>query len=114
VDAAIAEYGAALQIKPAYLEARTNLATVLAAIPSRLPDAVREYRAALEIDPESVEAHYDLALVLVRMPGRESDAIAELETVMRLRPEFAQPRNILEQLRKTRNAARSAGGNASR
>jgi len=101
VDAAIAEYNSALQIKPAYVEARTNLATVLATRPNRLPDAVREYRAALDIDPESVEAHYNLALVLVRMPGRENDARAELEAVIRLRPDFAQPREILEQLRRT-------------
>ncbi len=77
------------------MEARTNLATVLATRPNRLPDAVREYRAALDIDPESVEAHYNLALVLVRMPGRENDARAELEAVIRLRPDFAQPREIL-------------------
>jgi len=108
MDAAITEYDAALQINPAYVEARTNLATALATIPNRLPDAAREYRAALEINPQSVEAHYDIALVLARMPGRESEAMAELETVMRLRPQFAQPRSMLEQLRKALSAEHSA------
>lgn len=113
-DAAIAEYSAALRIKPTYVEARTNLATVLATIPSRLPDAVREYRTALEIDPGSVEAHYDLALVLIRMPGRENEAMTELEIVTRLRPEFVEPRNILQQLRKTRGLERSVATNSGR
>jgi tetratricopeptide (TPR) repeat protein len=109
VDAAIAEYRIALQLRPGYVEAHTNLATVLATVPGHLLEAVREYQSALQINPASVEAHYDLALVLARIPGRTDEAIAELEAVLRLHPNFAPAREMLEELKRAHPPSPAAG-----
>jgi len=49
---AIAEYQAALRIRPDYAEAHVNLGNSLSRIPGRQPEAIAEYRAALRINPD--------------------------------------------------------------
>ena len=67
---AIAEYEAALRIRPDSAAAHNNLGYALSQLPGRLPDAVAEYRAALRIDPSSAEARHNLEDALRRLAAR--------------------------------------------
>jgi tetratricopeptide (TPR) repeat protein len=87
---AIAEYQAALRIKPDFAEAHVNLGNSLSQIPGRLPDAIAEYQAALQIKPDYAEAHNDLGIALSFTPGRLQDAMAEYQTALRIKPDFAE------------------------
>src|ERR1700689_518176 len=92
---AIAEYQAALRIKPDYAEAHVNLGIALSFTPGRLPDAVAEYQAALQIDPDYAEAHLNLGNILSQAPGRQSEAIAEFQAALRINPDYAEAHNEL-------------------
>ncbi|HXB01849.1 MAG TPA: tetratricopeptide repeat protein [Opitutaceae bacterium] len=87
---AIAEYQAALVIKPDFAEAHSNLGYALSQIPGRLQDAVPEYEAALRIKPDYLQAHLDLGVVLSKIPGRLQDAITQYEEALRINPESAE------------------------
>jgi tetratricopeptide (TPR) repeat protein len=49
---AIAEYQAALGIRPDFADAHFNLGNALSQIPGRLPEAIAEYRAAIRTRPD--------------------------------------------------------------
>jgi tetratricopeptide (TPR) repeat protein len=87
---AIAEYQAALVIKPDFAEAHCNLGDALSQIPGRLLDAVPEYEAALRIKPDYLEAHLHLGVALAKIPGRLRDAITQYEEALRINPKFAE------------------------
>jgi protein O-mannosyl-transferase len=87
---AIAEFQAALRIRPDYPEAHVNLGNCLSQIPGRLPDAIAEYQAALRIKPDYAEAHNDLGIALSFTPGRLPDAIAEYQAALRIDPDYAE------------------------
>jgi Flp pilus assembly protein TadD len=87
---AIAEYGEALRLKPAYAQAQYNLAFALVSVPGRLDDAVAHFREALRLDPRLFEAHYNLGVALQGMPGHSAEAIAEYEEALRLKPDYVQ------------------------
>src|SRR5580658_1126649 len=99
---AIAEYQAALQIKPDYAEAHVNLGNTLSQIPGRQPDAIAEYQAALRINPDYAEAHNDLGIALSFSPGRLQDSIAEYHAALQIDPDYAEAHlnlgNILSQI----------------
>jgi tetratricopeptide (TPR) repeat protein len=84
---AIAEYQAALRLRPDYAEAHNGLASALARVPGRLPEAIAEYRAALRIQPDFAEAHFNLGNALAQTPARLPEAIAEYEAALRIRPD---------------------------
>jgi protein O-mannosyl-transferase len=86
---AIAEYQAALQIRPDFAEALVNLGIALSRTPGRLPDAIAEYQAALQIKPDYAEAHNNLGIALAFTPGRLQDAIAEYQAALGIRPDYA-------------------------
>jgi tetratricopeptide (TPR) repeat protein len=92
---AIAEYQAALVIKPDYAEAHSNLGNALSPIPGRLPDAIAEFQAALRIKPDLSEAHDGLGYALSQIPGRLPDAIAEFQTALRINPDSAEAHSNL-------------------
>jgi tetratricopeptide (TPR) repeat protein len=94
----MAEYEAALRIRPDYAEAHNNLANLLSQIPGRVPDAIAQYEAALRLRPDYAEAHYDLGVVLSRLPGRLPEALSHLETALRLKPN-PELRRAIDQLR---------------
>jgi protein O-mannosyl-transferase len=98
---AIAEYQAALRIKPDYAEAHVNLGNSLSQIPGRQPEAITEYRAALRIKPDYAEAHNDLGIALSFTPGRLPDAVAEYQAALQIDPDYAEAHlnlgNILSQ-----------------
>ena len=57
VDAAIAHYQKALEIKPDYADAHNNLGAALAGR-GQIDAAIAHYQKALEIKPDYAEAHY--------------------------------------------------------
>ncbi|HXB02187.1 MAG TPA: tetratricopeptide repeat protein [Opitutaceae bacterium] len=85
----IAEYQAALRIKPEYAEAHNNLGNALLQVPGRLPDAVAEYKIALRINPGYAEAHINLGNALLRMPGHVPEVLAEYKSALRINPKLA-------------------------
>jgi tetratricopeptide (TPR) repeat protein len=87
---AIAEYEAALRIKPDYEEAHYNLGIELAKIPARFPDALSHFEAALRIKPNDAEAHNNLGIALATIPGRSPDAISHFEAALRIKPDYAE------------------------
>jgi Flp pilus assembly protein TadD len=83
---AVAEYQAALRIKPDFAEVHSILGMTLATIPGRLPDAILEYEAALRIKPDLVEARFNLGNALLQQ-GRYSAACEQYEETVNLRPD---------------------------
>ena len=92
---AIAEYQAALRIKPDYAEPHNNLATILSRQPGRMPEAIAEVREALRIKPDYPEALVNLGSFLAPMPGRLADAIADYQAALRIKPDHAEAHNDL-------------------
>jgi tetratricopeptide (TPR) repeat protein len=78
----------ALRLKPAYPEARVNLATVLSRM-GKTSEAEHEYRVALEFQPVNVEAHAGLGVTLLA-EGRVPEALREFQEVTRLSPGYAE------------------------
>ena len=85
IDDAIAEYHAALRIKPDFAEAHVNLGVTLYD-KGRHDDAIDEYHAALRIKPDLAFAHVNLGIAL-RDKGRIDDAIAEYHAALRIKPD---------------------------
>jgi tetratricopeptide (TPR) repeat protein len=79
-----------VDVCPSSARPHYNLATVLAQIPGRLPDAIAEFEAALRIRPDYAEAHYNLGNALARMPGRMPDAIVEYEAALQNVPNLIE------------------------
>jgi hypothetical protein len=91
---AIAEFHAALQIKPGYKDAHYNLGLVFSQIPGRLPDAIAEYQAALRIKPDDLNTHNRLGLALTQQ-GNLDEALAQFKETLQIAPESAQGHNNL-------------------
>jgi tetratricopeptide (TPR) repeat protein len=92
---AIAEFEAALRIRPEYAEAHNNLANVLEEIPGRLPEAVTHLQAALRGRPGEAAIHSNLGSVLAKIPGRLPDAVGEYEAALRIDPGLVYAHNNL-------------------
>jgi tetratricopeptide (TPR) repeat protein len=92
---AIAEFEAALRIRPDYAEAHYNLGNALALLPGRMPEAIAEYEAALRSAPNLIEAHYSLGNALSHTPGRLPDAITEYQAALRIQPDYVYAHNNL-------------------
>jgi protein O-mannosyl-transferase len=84
---AIAEYRAALQIRPRYAEAHYNLGNLLFA--NSPSEAIAEYQAGLTANPDSAELHANLATALSRVPGRSEEAVTEYRRALLLKPDVA-------------------------
>jgi tetratricopeptide (TPR) repeat protein len=78
LDAAVAEYGAAIRINPNDGWAHHNLGDILAT-QGKLDAAVAAYRAAIRIRPDFAEAHCDLGRAL-RKQGNYAASLDELRT----------------------------------
>jgi len=92
---AIAQFEAALKLRPGYAEAHNNLGTALSQIPGRLPEAIPHFEAALKSNPDSAEMHVNLGNALSEIPGRLPDAIENLSAAVRIRPDFAEAHYLL-------------------
>ena len=92
---AVAEYQAALRIKPDYAEPHNNLATILSRQPGRMPEAIAEAREALRIKPDYPEALVNLGSFLAPIPGRLPEAIADYQAALRIKPDHPEAHNNL-------------------
>ncbi|MGD0650345.1 MAG: tetratricopeptide repeat protein [Verrucomicrobiia bacterium] len=90
---AIAEYTAALRVKPDYVEAHNNLGLMLAGL-GKTAEAITEYTAALRIDPDNADAHNNLGVALVSQ-GEVAKAIGQYGQALRIQPDFAEAHNNL-------------------
>jgi len=87
---AVAEYQAAVGVKPDLAEAHNNLGTALARIPGRQAEAIAEFTRAEQLKPDFAEAHFNLGRILSERPGRTEDAIAAFQAALHLRPDYAE------------------------
>jgi tetratricopeptide (TPR) repeat protein len=89
VDAALAQYDAALRLKPDFPEGHNNHGTALAHA-GRPEEAKAEYRAAIRLRPEFYpDAHNNLGVALAR-DGDDAGALAEFQGVLRVRPDYLE------------------------
>jgi tetratricopeptide (TPR) repeat protein len=95
VDAAIAEFEAALTREPASANARANLGQIrydqgTALMEARrFGEALPLLRAAIDLLPDSAEAQNDLGVTLASL-GRVGDALRHFERAVALKPDFAE------------------------
>jgi tetratricopeptide (TPR) repeat protein len=86
VDAALAHYRAALEVKPDDVKALNNLGNALAGR-GEVDAAIAQYQKALEIQPDDVDAHNNLALALAGR-GQVDPAIAHFRRALEIKPDF--------------------------
>jgi tetratricopeptide (TPR) repeat protein len=84
IPEALAEFEAAVRLKPDIPDYRVNLGLALAQTPGRSADAIREYETALRVDPNYYAAYLNLGLSLVQVPGRLPEAIAAQQKAIAL------------------------------
>ncbi len=87
-EQAIAEYRAALELDPKFVDARVNLGYLLAST-GNLKEAIPNYLAAIASAPRDINAHNDLGLAFAAL-GRTDEAMAEYRTALDVDPRFAQ------------------------
>ena len=90
VDAAIAQYQRALQIRPDFPKAHNNLGDALVRR-GRTDEAIQHYQRALETQPNFAEAHNNLGIALARR-GRTNEAIAHFQQAVRAKPDLVDAR----------------------
>jgi protein O-mannosyl-transferase len=89
-------YQEALRIKPAYAEARSNLAIILMK-EGRIAEAEAEFREALKYKPGLAEAHNNLGAVLV-LQKKFPEAAAHFSRALELKPGYVTAKGNLAQL----------------
>jgi Tfp pilus assembly protein PilF len=94
-DEAEKDYRRAIEIRPAFSEARNDLGQLLART-GRYPEAIVEFDAAMEnmLYKEPYVARCNKGLVLYRM-GRKEEGIAELRATLQTAPTFCKGRREL-------------------
>ena len=105
LDAALAQYQAALRIQTNEREAHYNLSTALTynniggilTAQGRLAEAVLYFKKAIELRPDFADAHDNLGAILFRQ-GRLDDAIAQLQTALSIQPEDGEAHRDLARL----------------
>ncbi len=83
----------ALQFKPGYAEAHSNLGSSLTLL-GRIDEAAPHYERALALKPSLAGIHNNLAVVRMRQ-GRSQDAIAMYERALAIDPNQAEAHNNL-------------------
>jgi tetratricopeptide (TPR) repeat protein len=101
LDAAVASFNKALEIKPDYAEAHNSLGIALQNL-GRLDEAIVGFNKALEIRPDFVEAHNNLGIALQKH-GLLDEAIASFGEALKIKPDFFQVHNNLGALLKDQN-----------
>jgi tetratricopeptide (TPR) repeat protein len=87
---AIAEFEAALRIRPDDPDAHYNLGFALLSVPERSSEAVSHLEAAIRLKPRLAVAHYALGVALSDDPSRLPEAVMHLESAVRLNPGHAE------------------------
>ena len=85
-DEAIRHFKAAIQLRPDYSIAHSNLGNSYALIPGRMSEAIAEYEIALRFSPDYLPAHLNLGNALASS-GRKAEAIAQWEIVLARDPD---------------------------
>ena len=93
-DAAIAEYGEALRIRPDYPEAHNNLGPVLAA-QGKLDEAIEQFREAIRLRPNYADAYSNLGVALASQ-GKWDQAVVQYNSALRFDPDHARARANLQ------------------
>ena len=86
LEEAVASYRRALELKPDFVEAHSNLGNALRE-QGRLDDAVACYRRALELKPDYANAHCNLGLALQNQ-GKLTESLACYRRAVELDPDF--------------------------
>ncbi len=92
-EAALVHYQTALQISPAYADARYNLAATFSEL-GRHAEAIDQYRRVLAISPEHVGALNNLCGELVAA-GKLEEGVANCRKAVAIDPDFANAYNNL-------------------
>jgi protein O-GlcNAc transferase len=93
LDEAEASYRRALQIKPDFAEAHSNLGITLHNL-GRLDEAEASYRNALQLEPDYAEAHWSLGYILHKL-GRLNEAEASYRRALLIKPDIAEAHSNL-------------------
>jgi len=88
LDAAIACFQQAFQIRPNFAEARNNLGYALLQM-GKVDAAIACFQQALQIKPDFAEAHDNLGNALLRM-GKVDEAIAHGQRGLQIKPDDAE------------------------
>jgi tetratricopeptide (TPR) repeat protein len=94
VDAAIAHYQKALEIKPDYAEAHNNLGLIFAGR-RQSDEAIIHFQKALELKPDYASAHQNLGVVLT-IQGRLDESIEHYRKALELKPDYVDARTNLD------------------
>ena len=87
MDAALACFGRALELKPDYAEAHSNLGVAFKD-QGKVDEAIACYRRALELKPDFAEAHSNLG-VAFKDQGKLDEALACFRRALELKPDYA-------------------------
>jgi tetratricopeptide (TPR) repeat protein len=87
-DSAIASYRRAIELKPRYAEAHSNLSNALLKL-DQVDAAVQSARRALELRPHYAGAHHNLGLAL-QMLGQSGEAMASYQRALEFKPHYAE------------------------
>lgn len=90
---ALAQFEAALRLKPRFPEALNNLASLLLET-GRPAEAIAPLEAALAVNPDFADAHYNLGQARFEI-GDVASAMASLERSLQLNPDQAKAHNNL-------------------
>jgi tetratricopeptide (TPR) repeat protein len=93
IDEAIAQYRAALTIKPDDTEGRVSLGNILGRR-GQVDEAIAHFQAALKARPDYAEAHNSLGAVLASR-GRFDEAIVQYEEALQTKPNYSEALNNL-------------------
>ena len=93
LDEAIAAYRQAIDIKPDYAEAHSNLGIALAD-QGKLDEAIAAYRRAIGIKPDLAEAHSNLGSAL-QDQGKLEEASAAYRRAIGIKPDLAEAHSNL-------------------
>jgi len=93
IDEAIAEYEAALRIRPNHPEVHNNLGNALGDLGSA-DEAMAHYKITLQQKPEHADAHNNLGVALA-MKGQFDEAIEHFHAAMRYKPNDASAHSNL-------------------
>jgi tetratricopeptide (TPR) repeat protein len=96
-DSAIAEFRAALRLRPDFAEAYNDLGVALANRGDN-DGAIEAFLNALRAKPTQAPSHYNAA-VLLAAKGDTAAAVQHLEAALRLDPSYADAKQALERLR---------------
>jgi tetratricopeptide (TPR) repeat protein len=92
-DAALADYGTAVNQQPDYWPAWNNMANTLSAL-GQQERALTYLRQTLDLNPNYWPAHYNSAVIYF-MRGRYIDAIRQLRIVLDWQPDFREAHFLL-------------------